>query len=191
VTGHAEPATLAELARGRMRAKIPQLERALAGRFASHERFMVAQQLAPIDYLDEVIERVSAEVAERVAPFEPDIERQDERHVSRRAVPPAKGACGRNKAAVAVGHTILVIAWPVTLAGYACAKLVSQSVGGACSEVADAPRRGSPCESPSEIGPIAKTIVRDGRHGARQRMQRRTGTGAILLSQRTRVYDPW
>ncbi len=77
VAGTAEPATLAQLARGRMRAKIPQLERALSGRFAAHQRFIVGQQLAHIDYLDEVIERLSAQVAERLAPFDTMIERLD------------------------------------------------------------------------------------------------------------------
>jgi transposase len=77
VGGTAEPSTLAQVARGRMREKIPHLERALAGHFAAHQRFMVAQQLAPIDYLDEAIERVSREVAERLAPFEAMLERLD------------------------------------------------------------------------------------------------------------------
>ncbi len=77
VAGTAEPATLAQLARGRMRTKIPQLERALAGRFAAHQRFIVGQQLAHIDYLDEVIERLSAEAAERLAPFDAVIDRLD------------------------------------------------------------------------------------------------------------------
>ena len=77
VGGTADPATLAQFARGRMREKIPQLERALAGHFAAHQRFMVAQQLAHIDYLDEAIERVSREVAERLAPFEALLERLD------------------------------------------------------------------------------------------------------------------
>ena len=70
VGGAGEATTLAQLARGRLREKIPQLEQALAGQFGVHQRFMVAQQLAHIDFLDEVIERVSAEVAERVRPFE-------------------------------------------------------------------------------------------------------------------------
>ena len=70
VGGASEQTTLAQLARGRLREKIPQLEQALAGQFGVHQRFMVAQQLAHIDFLDEVIERVSAEVAERVRPFE-------------------------------------------------------------------------------------------------------------------------
>src|SRR5437660_4121139 len=60
-----------------MREKIPQPERALAGHFAAHQRFMVAQQLAHIDYLDEAIERLSGEVAERLAPFVSTIERLD------------------------------------------------------------------------------------------------------------------
>jgi transposase len=51
VAGTADPSTLAQFARGRMRAKIPQLERALAGHFAVHQRFLVAQQLAHIDYI--------------------------------------------------------------------------------------------------------------------------------------------
>jgi len=77
VVGSADPATLAQFARGRMREKIPQLERALAGHFAPHQRFMVAQQLAHIDYLDDAIQHVSAEVAQRLAPFEPILERLD------------------------------------------------------------------------------------------------------------------
>src|SRR6266508_1160198 len=77
VAGTAEPSTLAQFARGRMRQKIPQLERALAGRFAAHQRLLVAQQLAHIDYLDEAIERLSAEVAERLAPFQAMLERLD------------------------------------------------------------------------------------------------------------------
>jgi transposase len=66
----AEAAALAQLARGRLREKIPQLERALAGRVAPHQRFMLAQQLAHIDFMDETIERVSAEIAERLRPFD-------------------------------------------------------------------------------------------------------------------------
>jgi transposase len=77
VAGSADPAALAQFARGRMREKIPQLERSLAGHFGAHQRFMVAQQLAHIDYLDEAIEHVSAEVAERLAPFQPTLERID------------------------------------------------------------------------------------------------------------------
>jgi transposase len=70
VGGTTAAPALAQLARGRLRAKIPQLEQALAGQFQAHQRFLVAQQLAHIDALDELIERVSAEIGERVRPFE-------------------------------------------------------------------------------------------------------------------------
>jgi transposase len=63
-----DPAGLADLARGRLREKLPELERALTGRVGPHQRFLLAQQLAHIDYLDVAIERVSAEIAERLQP---------------------------------------------------------------------------------------------------------------------------
>ena len=66
----ADATALAQLARGRLREKIPQLERALVGRVAPHQRFMLAQQLAHIDFLDETIERVSREIEERLRPFD-------------------------------------------------------------------------------------------------------------------------
>ncbi len=70
VAGHTQASELAQLARGRLRAKIPSLEQALAGQFQAHQRFFVAQQLVHIDFLEGLIERVSAEIAERVRPFE-------------------------------------------------------------------------------------------------------------------------
>jgi hypothetical protein len=70
-------AALAELARGKLRAKLPQLERALAGQFGAHQRFLVARQLAHLDFLDESLEPVSAEITERLRPFEPASERLD------------------------------------------------------------------------------------------------------------------
>jgi transposase len=77
VAGRSDPTALADLALGRLRAKIPALERALVGRFGAHQRFLVGQQLAHIDYLDEVLARVSAEIAERVRPFEDALARLD------------------------------------------------------------------------------------------------------------------
>ena len=70
VKGNTSAATLAQLARGRLREKIPSLEQALAGQFQAHQRFLVAQQLVHIEFLDGLLERVSAEIAERVRPFE-------------------------------------------------------------------------------------------------------------------------
>ena len=70
-----DPARLADLARGRLREKLPALERALTGRVGPHQRFLLAQQLAHIDYLDAAIERVSAEIAERLRPFDETLTR--------------------------------------------------------------------------------------------------------------------
>jgi transposase len=77
VDGQTDAAELAQLARGRLREELPDLERALAGRVEAHQRFLLAQQLAHVDFLEGPIERVSAEVAERVHPVAEAIERLD------------------------------------------------------------------------------------------------------------------
>src|SRR3954468_14094444 len=77
VTGETDGVELAQLAKGRLREKLPALERALVGRFGAHQRFLVAQQLAHLDFLDAAIAEVSAEVAERLRPFEDALTRLD------------------------------------------------------------------------------------------------------------------
>jgi len=77
VAGSTDAAALAELAVGRLREKIPALERALSGRVGDHQRFLLAQALAHVDFLDEQIGRLDAEVAERTRPFEEAIARLD------------------------------------------------------------------------------------------------------------------
>jgi transposase len=75
VHGSHEPALLAELARGRLRAKLPALREALEGRFRTeHHGVLVAEVLAHIDYLDESIARLSARIEELVAPFSAELE---------------------------------------------------------------------------------------------------------------------
>jgi transposase len=78
VAGGTAAGDLAQLARGRMRDKIPQLERALTGSFRPHQQFMVARHVAFIDDLDELVAQVSAEIAERLRPAEADVELLDE-----------------------------------------------------------------------------------------------------------------
>ena len=77
VAGNTDSATLADLAKGKLRDKRAALERALSGRMGAHQRFLLAEQLSHIDSLDDAIERVSGEIAERVLPFESEIERLD------------------------------------------------------------------------------------------------------------------
>jgi hypothetical protein len=66
VTGETDAVVLAEHATGRLRSKLPDLQRALAGRIGEHQHFMIRQQLAHIDFLETAVAQVSAEVAERV-----------------------------------------------------------------------------------------------------------------------------
>jgi transposase len=77
VAGETDGMVLAQLAQGRLREKIPQLERALVGGVGEHQCFLVAEQLAHIDYLDEAIARVSAEIAARLHPEDDAIARLD------------------------------------------------------------------------------------------------------------------
>ena len=69
VSGTADPTTLADFARGKLRSKLPQLKRALVGQFGAHQRFLLAQQLAHLDALDELIEQLNTEVEQRLRPL--------------------------------------------------------------------------------------------------------------------------
>jgi transposase len=75
LAGVTDPAQLAELAKSRMRPKIPQLREALASRFElEHHGVMVAQLLAHIDTLDAAIENLSERIDLAVAPHQHVIE---------------------------------------------------------------------------------------------------------------------
>jgi transposase len=70
VEGTTDPVVLAELARGRLREKLPVLRRALQGQFRSPHAFLIEQIFAKIDFLDETLERLMAEI-DRLGPFAP------------------------------------------------------------------------------------------------------------------------
>jgi transposase len=57
---------MADLARGRLRNKILALQQALTGFVQPYHRFLLAQQLAHIDFLDEQIEELSAEIVRQL-----------------------------------------------------------------------------------------------------------------------------
>jgi transposase len=71
VAGTTDPVVLADLARGQLRKKLPALQRALVGRVQPVHGFLLQQILAKIDYLDEALERLTAEIDRRIAPFAP------------------------------------------------------------------------------------------------------------------------
>ena len=75
VAGTTDAAVLADLARGKLRAKLPALRQALTGRFREHHAFLVTQLLAHLDYLDETIATLSAEIASHLRPFAPEVTR--------------------------------------------------------------------------------------------------------------------
>lgn len=62
IDGRTDPATMAELAQGRLRSKIPVLEQALTGLVRDHHRQLLAMQLAHIDFLEEQLDTLSAEI---------------------------------------------------------------------------------------------------------------------------------
>lgn len=64
---------LANLAKGHLRSKRQELEAALTGLIQVHHRFMIAEHLSHIDYLEEAIARVSGEIAEQLRPYEQEI----------------------------------------------------------------------------------------------------------------------
>jgi transposase len=69
VAGTRDPEILADLALGKLRAKIPQLRDALTGRFSDHHALIVGELLAHLDYLEEAAGRLSEAIQELVAPF--------------------------------------------------------------------------------------------------------------------------
>jgi transposase len=74
VAGTTDPAVLGELARGRLRAKLPALREALEGRFTDEHALVVSSILAHIDFLDEQIGRLSAAIEQAIAPFAAAVE---------------------------------------------------------------------------------------------------------------------
>ena len=69
VAGETDAARLAQCARGKMTAKIPRLEAALAGTVGTHHRWLLAQQLAHIDELDARLAALNARIGQYLAPF--------------------------------------------------------------------------------------------------------------------------
>jgi transposase len=68
VAGTTDPEVLADLAQGRLRAKIPALREALQGRFESHHALVIGAILAHLDFLDEQINGLSEAIAEQLGP---------------------------------------------------------------------------------------------------------------------------
>jgi transposase len=66
LAGETDPSVLADLARGRLKAKRAALEQALVGTLKPHHRFLLTEHLVHIDTLEEAIRRVSQEIEARM-----------------------------------------------------------------------------------------------------------------------------
>jgi transposase len=75
IAGETDPEKLADLARRRLREKIPQLRRALQGRVTEHHRFLLRLHLDHITRLEELIGRLGVRIEEALAPFAEALQR--------------------------------------------------------------------------------------------------------------------
>lgn len=69
ISGDRDPARMADLARRRMRSKIPELTEALAGRFTSHHAFLARVHLDLIDQHTAAIGQITGRIEEAMEPF--------------------------------------------------------------------------------------------------------------------------
>jgi transposase len=70
IKGVADPQVLADLARARLRTKIPELRKALTARFRDHHAFLLARMLAHVEALEADIDVLSARIVELIAPWQ-------------------------------------------------------------------------------------------------------------------------
>ena len=78
IAGERNPKVLAQLARGRMRAKRSVLEEAFTGFFTDHHAFLLAKMLARVDALDADIAELDRKLEELIIPFAQAADRLDE-----------------------------------------------------------------------------------------------------------------
>jgi transposase len=75
IGGQEDPGQLAELARGKLRGKLPELKEALRGRLSDHHRFMLGQLMDHLGYLDRQIARFDGRIEQLMRPFQEAIQR--------------------------------------------------------------------------------------------------------------------
>jgi transposase len=77
INGETDPEKISILAKGTLRKKIPELNRALAGLIGEHQKMLLSAQLEHIDFLNNQIEKLSDEIARRLSPDKECIELLD------------------------------------------------------------------------------------------------------------------
>ena len=75
IAGEQDVQKLAEMARGLLRRKIPQLQLALEGRVSAHHRFLLQELMDHLEYLESKMARLEQEITARLGPFEDTVRR--------------------------------------------------------------------------------------------------------------------
>jgi transposase len=78
IAGEGDPEELAEMARGKLRGKIPELRRALRGKVREHHRFQLELNLDHLMRLEGLIERLNQRIAELCQPYQKQVAAVDE-----------------------------------------------------------------------------------------------------------------
>ncbi|MFE1854095.1 transposase [Streptomyces sp. NPDC059489] len=77
IHGEDDPQALADLAKRRLHSKIPELTKALTGRFRNHHAFLARLHLNQYDQLTTMIGQLDERIEEAMAPFRPVLELLD------------------------------------------------------------------------------------------------------------------
>lgn len=75
VSGEKDSERLAEMAQGKLRNKIPQLQEALEGRVSAHHRFLLRELLDHHYFVESKMRRIEQEVEQRLGPFQSEVAR--------------------------------------------------------------------------------------------------------------------
>ena len=75
IQGEQDSQRLAEMAQGKLRNKIPELQEALQGRVSRHHRFLLRELLDHLYFVESKMQRIEQEVAERLGPFQSEVAR--------------------------------------------------------------------------------------------------------------------
>jgi transposase len=75
VNGERDSQRLAEMSRGLLRNKIPQLQRALEGRVTAHHRFLLRELLDHLYFVESKMRRIEQKIEERLGPFQSEVAR--------------------------------------------------------------------------------------------------------------------
>jgi transposase len=75
IQGEQDSQQLAEMSRGLLRNKIPELQQALQGRVTAHHRFLLRELLDHLYFVESKMRRIEQEIEERLGPFQSEVAR--------------------------------------------------------------------------------------------------------------------